>query len=174
MKFRRFTLLLFGLALSCATTNTTMIIADSYNQDKNITTLTLMPYGNIDIPGQWTKTKYDEVSRQHFFVDKDATSIAVTKNEQEKYPFYAKDDTDIQFVRKFYTWEKDFYEKQGFEINEKVAGDNFIIWTAIGKNVNTMFLYGAKNKFAYNFAVFTDNWTEEKRTQFLKEIFERN
>lgn len=59
---------------------------------------------------------------------------------------------------------------QGFEIKEKSSGDNFVIWAANGNNANTIFLYGAKNKFAFNFAVFTDNWSEEKRTEFLKKI----
>ncbi len=151
-----------------------MIVADSYDQDKNVTTLTLLPYGNIDIPGQWTKTKYNEVSRQHFFLDKDSTSIAVTKNPQEKYPFYTDSLTDKEFAIKFFKWEKDFYEKQGFQIDEKTSGDNFVIWTANRNDANTILLYGAKDDFAYNFAVFTDNWTEEKRIEFLTGLFERN
>jgi len=151
-----------------------MIVADSYDQDKNVTTLTLLPYGNIDIPGQWTKTKYNAVSRQHFFLDKDSTSIAVTKNPQEKYPFDSDSLTDKEFAIKFFKWEKDFYEKQGFQIDEKTSGDNFVIWTANRNDANTILLYGAKDDFAYNFAVFTDNWTEEKRIEFLTGLFERN
>jgi len=120
-----------------------MIVADSYDENNNITTLTLLPYGNIEIPGQWTKSKYNEVSRQHFFVDKDSTSIAVTKNPQEKYPFYTETIADKEFARKFYEWEKDHYEKQGFEIKEKSSGINFVIWTANGDNANTILLYGA-------------------------------
>ena len=174
MKFRLLTIFVLGLAISCSTTKTSIIVADSYDQTKNVTTLTLLPYGNIELPGEWTKTKYNEVSRQHFFVDKDSTSIAVTKNPQEKYPFYSENVTDKEFARKFYEWEKDHYEKQGFEIEEKSSDDNFVIWTANGNNANTIFLYGAKNKYAFNFAVFTDNWSEEKRTEFLKKIFEEN
>lgn len=133
-----------------------------------------MPYGNIDIPGQWTKTKYNEISRQHFFIDDDSTSIAVTKNPQEKYPFYIENLEDLEFARKFYQWEKDHYEKQGFEINEKTSGDNFMIWTANDNNTNTIFLYGAKNKMAYNFAIFTDNWMQKKQIEFLTSLFEKN
>lgn len=107
MKFKLLSILLLGLTISCSTTKTLIIVADSYDQTKNVTTLTLLPYGNIEIPGEWTKTKYNEVSRQHFFVDKDSTSIAVTKNPQEKYPFYSENATDKEFARKFYEWEKD-------------------------------------------------------------------
>ncbi len=151
-----------------------MIVADSYDQTKNVTTLTFLPYGSIEISGQWTKTKYNEVSRQHFLVDKDSTSIAVTKNPQENYPFYSEIVTHKEFARKFYEWEKEHYEKHGFEIKEKSSGDNFVIWTANGNSANTIFLYGAKEKYAYNFAIFTDNWTEEQRTKFLKKLFEEN
>ena len=174
MKYRLLIILIIGLTVSCSTTKTSMIVTDSFDQNKNVTTLTLLPYGNIDIPGQWTKTKYNEISRQHFFSDKDSTTIAVTKNPQEKYPFYTETLTDAEFARKFFEWEKAHYEKQGFEIIEKYSSNNFIVWTANGNNANTIFLYGAKNKYAYNFAVFTDNWTEEKRTEFLKNLFEGN
>ena len=174
MKIRLFAILILGLAVSCSTTKTSMLVADNYDQEKNVTTLTLLPYGNIEILGQWTKFKYDEVSRQHFFRDKDSTTIAVTKNPNGKYPFYTKTDTDQEFVRKFFEWEKNHYEKQGFEINEKSIGDNFIIWSAKGNNVNTVFLYGAKDGYAYNFAVFSGNLTAEKRTEFLKKLFEGN
>lgn len=174
MKFRRLTILFLCLTVGCATTRTSMIVSDRYDQNKNETTLTLIPYGNINIPGQWTKTNYNEVSRQYFFIDNESTSIAVTKNPQEKYPFYTGTLSDGEFVRKFFEWEKDHYEKQGFEIDEKKLGDNFIIWTAKGNNTNTILLYGVKNGFAYNFAVFTDDWTEETRIKFLTELFEMN
>lgn len=174
MKFRLLTIFLFGLTISCSTTQTSIIVADSYDQTENITTLTLLPYGNIDIPGQWTKTMYNEVSRQHFFHDNDSTSIAVTKNPQEKYPFYSDTITDKEFLRKFFEWEKEYYEEHGYIIEEKSSNDNFVIWTVNGNGVNTIFLYGAKNKYAYNFAVFTENWSDEKRTDFLKELFEEN
>lgn len=162
------------MTISCSTTQTSMIVADTYDQDKDITTLTLVPYGNIDIPGQWTKTKYNEVSKQHFFIDKDSTSMAVTKNPHEKYPFYKQNLTDQEFAREFFNWEKDYYKKQGFEIDEITSGDNFVIWTAKGTNANSIFLYGSKDKFAYNFAIFTDNWTKEKQIEFLRELFDEN
>lgn len=151
-----------------------MIVADNYNLKEDITTLTLLPYGKIDIPGKWTKTTYNQTSKQHFFIDKDSTSIAVTKNLQEKYPFYSGTMTDGQFSENFFEWEKEFYEKQGFKIDKKMSGDNFVIWTANENNANTTFLYGAKNKFAYNFAIYTDNWSDEQQVEFLINLFNNN
>ncbi|HYF68129.1 MAG TPA: hypothetical protein VD884_08335, partial [Ohtaekwangia sp.] len=68
---------------------------------------------------------------------------------------------------------KDHYEKQGFEIKEKSTTYNFVIWTANGNKANTIFLYGAKDKYAYNLAIFTDNWKEEKRIEFLKNFLKK-
>ena len=153
-----------------------MIVADSYDKDADKTTLTLIPYGNIDLPGRWTKTKYNEISRQHFFVNSDSTSIAVTKNPQEKYPFYKETMTDKEFAEEFYKWEHDFYSEQGFKIERLTSENeqNYVIWKAVGSGANTTFLYGAKNKYAYNFAVFEGNLPEEKRRDFLKNLFEEN
>ncbi len=151
-----------------------MIVSQTYNPKEDITTLINLPEGNIDIPGQWTKTKYYAVSRQHFFIDKDSTSIAVCKNLQEKYPFYKEHFTQIEFFENFYLWEKDHFEAQGFDIKEHSTGENYIIWTVTGNNVNTFFLYGGKEKFAYNYAVYSDNWTEEKKIAFLKKLFDMN
>jgi hypothetical protein len=50
--------LLLLVLTSCKTTQTSMIIADSYDEKKNQTTLTLLPYGNIVFPDKWTKTSY--------------------------------------------------------------------------------------------------------------------
>lgn len=118
-----------------------MLVVDSYDQDRDVTTLTLLPYGNINIPGEWTKTSYNGVSKQHFFVDKDSTSIAIAKNPQEKYPFFSEGLTEKAFSRKFFEWEKQYYETKGFEIKEKISGDEYIIWTATGNNANSVFLY---------------------------------
>lgn len=152
-----------------------MLVSDAYDKETNQTSLTLLPYGTITIPGQWTKTSYNEVSRQHFFIDTDSTSIAVTKNPQEKYPFYRDNLTDVEFAEKFFEWEREFYEKRSFLIDRQgEEGQNYVLWKASGENANTLFLYGAKNGFAYNFAVFSDNWSDEKRVEFVKKLFEEN
>ena len=43
-----------------------------------------------------------------------------------------------------------------------------------GEGTNTLFLYGGKGAYAYNFSVFSDNWTDETRMAFLKNLFEIN
>lgn len=168
------TLIFTLLSIGCTTSKTSVVIEDHYDADKDVTTLTIFPYGQIDIPGQWAKTKYDPVSRQHFFMDKDSTLISVTKNPQKNYPFYSKTMTEVQFAQSFFEWEKSYYEEKGFKINEKATYKNYVLWTANGEQTNTLFLYGAKNEFAYNFAVFSDNWPEDQRTEFLVALYNTN
>lgn len=167
---------LIGLILGCSKTSTSILISDDYDEESDKTTQTIIPYGHIEFPGQWTKTKYNEESRQHFFIDKDSTSIAVAKNPQEKYPFYTEGMTDKEFTRKFFEWEKGFYEKRGFEITElkNYSGENFIVWKVTRNKANTVLLYGSKEHFAYNFAVFTDNWTNKDKIEFVRNLFEQN
>ncbi len=153
-----------------------MLIADSFDEGTNKTTLTLVPYGNIEIPGKWAKSSYNEVSKQHFFKDAEQTSLAVAKNPQSKFPFFTEGMSDMEFSTSFFKWEKEHYEKQGFKIEEleQITNEDFVLWKATENSANTIFLYGSKNGFAYNFALFTDNWTDDQRIEFLAALYESN
>ena len=168
--------MLIGINLSCSSSKTSVVTADSYDKTKDQTTLGIIPYGNISMNGKWTKTSYNEVSQQHFFMNDEGTSIAITKAPKERYPFYIKNLTDYNFIEKFYQREFEHYSKQDIEI-DKIETDkqkNYIIWKATGNNINTTFLYGAKNNLAYNFSVMKGNWSDEKKIEFLKKIFNEN
>jgi hypothetical protein len=104
--------LLIVALTSCKTPQTSMIIADSYDEKKNQTTLTLLPYGNIVLPGKWTRTSYNQVSRQHFFTNHDSTTIAIAKNSKDKYPFFKPNRTDIEFVTSFVKWDSEYWENK--------------------------------------------------------------
>lgn len=153
-----------------------MLISDSYDEEKNVTSLMLFPFGNIEIPGKWTKTNYNETSRQHYFKNADSTSIAVALNPVNKYPFHRDSLTNQQWVDEFYFWDSEHYLNQGYttEILDTEESGDFLIWKIIGNNVNTMFLFGRKNEFALNYVVFTDNLSDEQRIRFLIELFNRN
>ena len=172
----------FGLLIvaltSCKTTQTSMIIADSYDEKKNQTTLTLLPYGNIVFPDKWTKTSYNQVSKQHFFTNNDSTTVAVTKNPKDKYPFYKTNQTDNEFVTDFVKWDAEYWEKQGLTITtvDNQSEKGYILWQAKSdeKNVNTIFLFGSKNGLAYNFSGTSKKWTESKIKDFLVQLFNDN
>jgi len=160
---------------SCKTTQTSMIIADNYNEKKNQTTLTLLPYGNIVIPNKWTKTSYDQSSRQHFFTNNDSTTVSVTKNPKNKYPFFKPEQPDKEFVTDFVKWDAEYWEKQGLTVTtvDNQSEKGYILWQAKSdeKNVNTIFLFGSKNGFAYNFSGTSKTWTETRIMDFLVQLF---
>jgi len=159
------------------TAQTSMVVTDSYNEEKNQTTLTLLPYGNIVIPDKWAKVSYNNVSKQHFFKNSDSITIAVTKNPKKNYPFFKKKQTDKNFVTEFVNWDAEYWQKQGFEIKRisDNSNDGFLIWQVLdAKKISTIFLFGSKNDLAYNFAVVSKGWSNEKAQEFLINLFRTN
>ena len=162
---------------SCKTTATSMLIADSYDKKTDATTLMLFPFGNIIIPGKWTKTEFNSSSKQHFFRDEDSTTIAVSKNPQNKYPFYTKDMTDKEFTVRYYEWESTYYSQKGLKsliLADSIDNGNFIVWKIEGDSVNTILLYAGKDKFAYGFSFITDKVADQRRVDFLTKLFKDN
>lgn len=170
--------LLVLVLTSCKTNQPSMIIADSYDAKKNQTTLTLLPYGNIVFPDKWTKTSYSQVSRQHFFTNNDSTTIAVTKNPKNKYPFFKPNQTESEFVTDFVKWDAEYWEKQSLTVTtvDDQSGKGYILWQAKSNdgNINTLFLFGSKNGLAYNFSGSSTKWTETKLKDFLVQLFNEN
>lgn len=163
---------------SCKTPQTSVIAADSFDEENNQTSLTLLPYGTIVIPGKWTKTSYNQVSKQHFFTNNDSTTLAVTKNPKDKYPFYKPDQTVSEFVIDFVKWDAEYWKQQGLTVAtiDDQSDKGYILWQAKSddKNVNTIFLFGSKNGLAYNFSVASKKWTETKMKEFLVQLLNDN
>jgi hypothetical protein len=174
--------LIFGLFFivltSCKTTQTSMIIGDNYDEKTNKTTLTLLPYGNVVLPDKWTKTDYNQSSRQHFFQNTDTTTVGVAKNPKEKYPFFKGNQADYEFVIEFVKWDTDYWKKQGVKVItiEEKSEKGYILWQAIHeeKDINMIFLFGAKSGLAYNLSGTSKNWTEEKIKDFLVDLYLNN
>lgn len=166
--------ILLGGWFACTTTGSSVLVSEKYDTENNETILALAPYGSIKIPGEWKNYNYNSISRQYFLRDKEATTIAIAKNPKDQYPFYEESQTDIAFATAFYKWEQKHYEKEGFALKEIEAGEDYVVWLVTGEGTNTLFLYGGKGAYAYNFSVFSDNWADETRMAFLKKLFEIN
>ena len=169
------TLLFLVLSISsCKTAGTSMLIGDSYDEKKDETTLMLLPYGNITLPKKWIKTDYLASSRQHFFINNDSTTISVAKNLREKYSFYNPNQSDKEFVTEFVKWDSDYWKEQGLNVMiiDDQANQDYILWQAKNKerNINTIFLFGVKNKFAYNFSATSRTWSETEIKDFFNPI----
>ena len=170
-------LILLVLA-SCKTKQTSMIVADSYDENKNQTTLTLLPYGNIIIPEKWTKTSFNQVSKQHFFKNNDSTTVAISKNPKEKYPVFKAEQTNKEFITDLVKWDAEYWKKEGLTIRtlDDQSDKGYILWQAKSedKNVNTIFIFGSKNGFAYNFSGTSKTWTETRIKDFLVKLYNDN
>lgn len=161
---------------ACASTRTSSVIADRYDASTDRTELIVVPYGTVNLPGKWTKLSYDAASRQHFFTNVDSVVVAVAKQPKEKYPFYSKEQSDVQFISEFHKWEADYWTGQGLStrVVEDRSADGVIIWKVIGEQVNTTFLFGAKGNYAYNLSVSAGAWDDGTTQQFLKDLYASN
>jgi len=168
--------LIASLFSACSSSRTSTLVADSYDATTDRTVLTVVPYGNISLPGQWEKTSYNDVSRQHFFSNGDSTTVAVAKQPKEKYPFHTVGQDDTQFVAAFHNWDADYWRKQGMvtTVVEDRSLDGFIVWHVAGLRANTTFLFGSKNNYAYNLSVSTRRWDDPQVKKFLLDLYAAN
>ncbi|MFT3705993.1 MAG: hypothetical protein QM802_26740 [Agriterribacter sp.] len=165
---------------SCGTQKASVITGGEYEQNKNKTNYFVLPFGSTSIPGKWTKTKYNEVSKQQFFENDENITIAIAFTPINSYEFNTDNaKKGFEFTKAFYEWDSDFFVKNhqlNQEIIESNEQQNYIIWRLFGERNNTTFdtyfLFGEKKGNANNFSITqTDKWTKEKKVSFLKEMY---
>lgn len=171
-------ILLIVLLVWFMTKPKSLTLSDKYDAESNRTILTLESKGNIFIPGKWNKIRYDESNGQHYFQSEDSsTIISVIKSLKSSHSFYNSSDSDITFLKKYLEWDKDYWEKNGATVTilDESAHKGYIIWKMYDNSaLNIMLLYGVGNDFSYNLAVSSENWTEEKNKEFLKDLYTQN
>ena len=180
MKFGTLFLITLMLLTSCVTQRISTIVGCDYDEKKNQTDYFVIPYGSVSIPGEWSRTIYNQISKQQFFKNSDSIIVAIAFGPCNRYEFNATDSKKgFEFVEAFYEWEAEFYvnnyhlHQEKIESNEK---DNYIIWRVFGENNDrywdTYFLFGERNGFASNFSIMkTNKWTEEEKVTFLKNLY---
>ena len=137
----------------------------------------IFPYGEIKVPGKWTKTRENAVSGQYFFIGQDSTRIAIALQPWDKYEFSHNNPevTTDNFVRKFYEWDAKYLKEQTggqLRILKENKQNGYLIWNlSSGIKPQDYFLFGLKGKVAYNLNVTTDKWDEEKKINFLERLF---
>ena len=138
----------------------------------------MFPNGNIVLPDKWTKSSYNQVSKQHFFKNNDSTTVAVAKNKKQEYPFYKSTQSNEDFLTEFTKWESDYFKSQGATIRliNDQSDKGYILWKATieKENINTIYLFGLKGDYAYNLLGDSKTWTEEKIKAFLIKLFSDN
>lgn len=163
---------------SCATTGSTSILySDTYDKTTDRTTVMIFPYGEVKVPGKWTKTRENAVSGQYFFIGQDSARIAIALQPWDKYEFSHNNPevTPDNFVKKFYEWDANYLKERTngqIRILTENKEKNYLVWNLKSeRSGNDYFLFGLKGKTAYNLNVKTDKWDEEKKTSFLERLF---
>jgi hypothetical protein len=166
------------ILLTCSATQPTSVLyTDSYDQQTDFTSVTIFPYGVIKVPGKWTKTGESDVSGQHFFVGHDSVKIAIALQPWDEFEFSNNNPqvTPDNFVRKFYEWDANYLKEQTkgqLRIVKENKEKNYLIWNlSSGRKPQDYFLFGLKDKIAYNLSVTTDKWDEEKKIKFLERLY---
>lgn len=164
------------IAISCIPTkSTSTLYSDSYDKEKDLTSVMIFPYGDVKIPGNWTKTSYNNSSRQHFFKDADSTTFAVAINPWNKHEFYRQEMTANQFVKAFYEWDSIYWQQQTngeVELLKEDLEGNYIVWHLKKEpNIDGYFLYGLKRQTVFNLYITSTKLSESKIVELLEQTY---
>ncbi len=136
----------------------------------NTTTILNTDYGEVRIPGLWKEVSYEENSKQRFLKNDEGVIMGVALNPMKLYSFYSPYMNKFEVVSEFFKWEFDYRVGAGFKsskIKENTT-DNYIIWKFTENGIDNVFLYGAKSKLLTNYLIYTDQWSEQKKIDFLE------
>ena len=88
MKKRNYLLaVLILLLVSCVSPRTSVLESYTYREEADRTDYAIIPLGAVSIQGKWSKTHYNTVSNQQFFVNRDSIEIAIAFNRYDQYEF---------------------------------------------------------------------------------------
>jgi hypothetical protein len=170
------TIFIGTVLISCSASRSTSIIyADDYDVRNDITSITILPYGGVKVPGKWTKTRENDVSGQHFFTGPDNLTFAVALNRWDNYEFFHNQITPETFVKEFYEWDANYLKAQTggqIRIIKEDNSKNYIIWSLTNRqNLSEYFLFGLRGRVAYNLLLSSYEWDEARKIELLEKIY---
>jgi hypothetical protein len=180
MRLIYFFIITLSLCTSCSTQRVSTIAGSDYNKSKNQTNYFVLPYGTTYIPGKWSKTKYNEISRQQFFINDEGITIAIAFNPINEYEFNVDNSKKgFEFIEAFFAWESEYFantHKFNIEKIEEDKSRKFIIWRAFKTqndgSFDTYFLLGEKNGVANNFSIsITLKLSRVEKIELLKKMY---
>lgn len=172
--------IIISILVGCTSQKINLITGSDYDESKNQTEYFQLPFGSVTLPGKWERTKYNSISGQQFFIDKDSVSIAIAFNRYDKYEFNADGaKKGFEFVKAYYEWDsKYFVDSHGLKRKEieKDSVKKYMIYEIFGETekskIDTYFLIGENNGNTSNFSIsVTDKWTKNEKIGFLKNLF---
>ncbi len=172
--------LLLAFLTGCASNSVSTIHGVDYDDKNDQTDYFVVPYGNVTIPGKWEKSNYISSSKQQFFENNEAVSIAIAFGPCDKFDFNLnRDKTGWDFVKAYYEWDSNFFVKKlglDRELIEEDKTNNFILWRLFGSTAESQFdiyfLFGEKGCIVHNYSVQNGkNWSVNQRVIFLKNLY---
>lgn len=168
--------IVISLLVACnANKSVSIIVSDVYDSKNDITTFSKLPFGSCKLPGKWTKSSYNETSKQYFFKNKDTVSVAISINRNRQYPFYKENLKNNEFINLFYEWDSKFLADKNDGVRTIVNVDTLdssILWRLSYSNeVNYYFIYGTENDKALTINVVTNKWSDSEKEDFLKKVY---
>lgn len=131
--------------------------------------------GEVKIPGDWTLLNTVRASGQTYLKNDEGIIIAVAQNLKKSYPFYKANRSDFENLKTFYKWDSDFKKKHKFKTQKLKENSDleFIIWKYKDK-LDRVLLFGSSEKNFLIFLIYTNQWTETEKIQFLENLYQWN
>lgn len=177
--FKAAMLFSIAFALTFTSCKTSSSITKRKSEVGNITTVAYFndSKDSLIIPGDWSLSSENKLTNQKFFRNADSLLLAITKNPVQKYGFFVAGMNDATFTEAFYRWEASHYQKIGYDVRtlQESAKQDYVLWSAKGKDIDAILLYGAKKGFGYNISMLErQKLTEVQVTSFLIQTFKQN
>lgn len=148
------------------------VYADFYDKETDKTTVAMIPYKDIIIPGKWTIKEIIPSSKQVILTNNDSSTIAIAQNHKKGFPFYTDSITDSDLLNSYYEWETNHWISGGYNYNKILenSDEGYVICKFITDSFDNLFLFGVKNDMLVNYLIVT-KWEENKEVEFLENLF---
>lgn len=150
----------------------------TYNEQKDVTTYSVAPYGSLSFPGKWAMGKYNKSSRHQYFYHPDTSTLIAAIGPCKGLPFAKDNAQGYEVVKKYYDLETRFQALNSIELKPVVEDEanRYMIWTARIDGIDQYFLFGLKdcacNECVYRYMVLkTRKMSVEAKKDFLKNTF---
>ncbi len=130
----------------------------------------------VRIPGEWKQLNTTDDSGQTYLKNNEDVVIAVAMNPKKAYSFFETGKSDFDNVKAFYKWDSDYRKEGNFKTNKikENAKLQYVIWKFNDGKLDNVFLFGSVKDNFINLLVFTDNWTEAQKIEFLENLYKLN
>ncbi|MBX7052457.1 MAG: hypothetical protein K1X54_10520 [Flavobacteriales bacterium] len=177
MSPNKYLTLLLLFTLSCSSSkHISTLVSSTYDEVSNQTTYNVLPLGSVVIPGEWTKTTYNDVSNQQNFTMSNGVSTAIAINQASIYPFYQPQLSTHDLVREMYKWDAQYFAEQlGTEtpILLEDSTQHFIIWQILSepKGIDNYYLFGCENGIIFTVFLNAKEWDIQEKMNFLQTAY---